>query len=105
MYHIALRQAGCTLNMTRYKKRDIDTTWHTVTYSDWNTEITWWKECLAVVSFQLYTIYLKDKVLGDHTIDIELIWHMEEMREGNEEEEEKDIDIEENRKHLALVSK
>lgn len=58
-----------------------------------------------MVSFQLYTIYLKDKVLGDHTIDIELIWHMEEMREGNEEEEEKDIDIEENRKHLALVSK
>ena len=85
MYHIALRQAGCTLNMTRYKKRDIDTTWHTVTYSDWNTEIMWRKECLAVVSFQLYTIYLRDKVLGDHTIDIELIWHKEEMREGNEE--------------------
>ena len=55
-----------------------------------------------MVSFQLYTIYLRDKVLGDHTIDIELIWHKEEMREGNEEEE-KDIDIEENRKHLALV--
>jgi len=62
----------------------------------------WRKECLAVVSFQLYTIYLRDKVLGDHTIDIELIWHKEEMREGKEEE---DIDIEEHKKHLALVWK
>ena len=53
-----------------------------------------------MVSFQLYTIYFRDKVLSDHTIDIELIWHNEEMREGKEEE---DIDIEEHKKHLALV--
>ena len=71
----------------------MDTTWHTVTYSDWNKKIIWQKECLAKVSIQLNTIFVWDKVLVDHTIDIELIWHREEMREGNEEE---DIDVEEN---------
>ena len=58
-------------------------------YRNWIIEITWQKECLALVSFPLYAFYFRNKVLGDQTIDIELIWPNKEMSDGNEEKEEK----------------